>query len=62
MEAAYEDVLPEETKVARTIEVSESIMVDLDAEGRPVGIEWLVVSSWTNALVALAIRGKLVVK
>ena len=56
--ASYAYLLPERTRVARTIEVSESVMVDLDAEGRPVGVENLDGADWSAALVTLAMRGR----
>ena len=45
--------------VARTIEVADTIMVDVDADGCPVGVETLDGSDWTGALVSLAMRGRL---
>lgn len=56
--ASYAYLRPD-GKVARTVEVSDSVMVDVDAEGRPVGVETLDGSDWTGALATLAIRGRL---
>jgi uncharacterized protein YuzE len=56
--ASYAYLHPE-LAVARTVEVTSSVMVDVDAEGRLVGVETLDGSDWTGALVALAIRGRL---
>lgn len=56
--AGYVYLLPERTPVARTIEVSDSVMVDVDAEGRPIGVETLGDADWQSALASLAMRGK----
>lgn len=56
--AGYVYLLPERTPVARTIEVNDSVMVDVDAEGRPVGVETLDDAGWESALVSLAMRGR----
>lgn len=48
-------------KVARTVEVTESVMVDVDADGRLLGVEVLDGSDWRDALVTLAMRGRLTV-
>lgn len=37
-----------EGAIARTLAVSREIVVDLDAEGAPVGIELLRVSQWAG--------------
>lgn len=55
--ASYTYLLPERA-VARTIEVGDSVMVDLDAEGRPVGIETLGEMDWQHVLYTLALRGR----
>jgi uncharacterized protein YuzE len=55
--ASYAHLLPER-KVARTIEVSDDVMVDVDAGGCPVGVETLDGSDWRDALVTLAMRGR----
>ncbi len=57
--ASYAYLLPEGTPVARTVEVSDSVMVDVDDQGRPVGVETLDGSDWRSALVTLAMRGRL---
>lgn len=56
--ASYARLRPD-GKVTRTVEVSDSVMVDVDADGRPVGVETLDGSDWTGALPTLAIRGRL---
>lgn len=55
--ASYAYLFPDRT-VARTIEVTDSVMVDVDDEGRPVGVETLDGSDWQGALVSLALRGR----
>lgn len=46
-------------EVARTIEVSDSMNVDVDTEGRPLGVEVIGDGDWTDGLVALAMTGRL---
>ena len=46
---------------ARTIEVTDSIMVDVDEGDRVIGVETLGGEDWRNALVALAMEGRLAV-
>ena len=48
-----------EGKFGRTIEVSSSVMVDLDTEDRILGVETLDGSDWRDALVKLAMDGRL---
>ena len=56
--AGYVYLMPERP-VARTIEVGDSMMVDVDAEGRPVGVEMLGgMDDWPTALASLAMRGR----
>ena len=57
-QASYAYLFPDR-KVARTIEVTDSVMVDVDEEGRPVGVETLDGSDWTGALISLALHGRL---
>ena len=57
IQACYARLLPER-KVARTVEVSDDVMVDVDADGRPVGVETLDGSDWASALASLAMRGR----
>jgi len=57
VQPCYAYLLPER-KVARTVEVTDDVMVDVDAEGCPVGIETLDGSAWQDALVTLAMRGR----
>lgn len=45
----------------RTIEVGSSVMVDLDGDDRVLGIETLDGSDWRDALVKLAMDGRLTV-
>ena len=56
--ASYAYLRPD-FEIARTIEVTSSVMVDVDAEGRLVGVETLDGSDWTGALATLAIQGRL---
>lgn len=56
--AGYVYLLPGDIPVARTVGVSESVMVDVDDRGRPVGIEMLDDADWQSALVSLALRGR----
>jgi uncharacterized protein YuzE len=58
-QAGYVYLLPERTPVARTVTVSDDVMVDVDAEGRPIGVEMLDGGDWTGALATLAMRGRL---
>jgi uncharacterized protein YuzE len=60
-QAAYAYLLPEDTPVARTVEVSDSVMVDVDDRGRPIGVETLDGSDWPAALVTLAMRGRVAI-
>lgn len=47
---------------ARTVEVSEDLFVDLDSQDRVIGVETLGKSlDWTQALVKLAMTGRLTV-
>ena len=57
IQPCYARLLPER-KVARTVEVSDDVMVDVDADGRPVGVETLDGSDWASALASLAMRGR----
>jgi uncharacterized protein YuzE len=45
--------------VARTIEATEGIMVDVDANGTVLGIEVIGDGNWVDGLVALAMTGRL---
>ncbi len=54
---AYERL--REGAVARTIEVSDSVMVDVDSDGLVLGVETLDGSDWRDALVVLARSGGL---
>jgi uncharacterized protein YuzE len=56
IETGYVYLLPEGTPVARTVTVSDDVMVDVDAEGKPIGVEVLDGADWTAALVTLAMR------
>lgn len=58
IQPAYAYLAPER-EFARTVEVSVSVMIDVDAEGHPVGVETLDGSDWTAALVTLAVQGRL---
>jgi uncharacterized protein YuzE len=59
MQVGYAYLLPKGTPVARTVEVSDDVMVDVDDQNRPIGVETLDGSDWPAALVSLAMRGKL---
>jgi uncharacterized protein YuzE len=48
-----------EGKVARTVEVSDSEMVDVDSDGCVLGIEVLGGTDWEGVLVSLAMAGRL---
>jgi uncharacterized protein YuzE len=45
--------------VARTVEVGDDFMIDLDADGRPLGVETIGDADWTQALVRLAMAGNI---
>jgi uncharacterized protein YuzE len=45
---------------ARTIEVTDSVMVDVDAEDHVLGIEMLSDTDWPGVLVNLAMVGRLI--
>ena len=47
--------------VARTVEVTSSILVDVDAEDRILGVETLAGEDWQTALVTLAMTGRLTI-
>lgn len=50
-----------EAAVARTILASDEVMVDVDGDGRIIGVEVLDGSDWRDALVILAREGRLAV-
>jgi len=50
-----------EGAVARTVEVTGSIMVDVDAEDRILGVETLGGEDWRDALATLAMSGRLAI-
>ena len=43
--------------VARTVEVGDDFMIDLDSDGRPLGVETLGDADWTQAIIRLAMAG-----
>jgi uncharacterized protein YuzE len=45
--------------VARTIEVTDSIMVDVDVEGRVLGVEVIGDGNWVDGIVKLVMIGRL---
>lgn len=45
--------------VARTIEATESIWVDVDTDGKVLGIEVIGEGNWVDGLAALAMKGRL---
>lgn len=48
-------------KVARTVEVNVSVMIDVDADSLIIGVETLDGSDWRDALTTLAMRGQLAI-
>ncbi len=48
--------------VARTVAVSDSVNVDVDSQGRVLGIELLDGTDWPGVLVTLAMAGRLVLR
>jgi uncharacterized protein YuzE len=48
-------------KVARTVEVNVSVMIDVDADDLIIGVETLDGSDWRDALATLAIQGRLAI-
>jgi len=50
-----------EGAIARTVEVTGSIMIDVDAEDRILGVETLGGEDWRDALATLAMSGRLTV-
>lgn len=47
--------------VARTVEVSDDVMIDVDSEDRVLGIETLGGEDWRDALASLAMAGRLAI-
>jgi uncharacterized protein YuzE len=45
--------------VARTVEATEWIWVDVDSDGRILGVEVIGDGDWVNGLAALAMTGRL---
>ena len=50
-----------EGDVARTVQVTDSLLVDLDGNDRILGVETLGGEDWREALVSLAMTGRLAV-
>ena len=50
-----------EGTVARTVEVSDSVMVDVDENDLILGVETLDNSRWQDALASLAMAGRLAI-
>lgn len=48
-----------EGEFGRTVEISDSIMVDVDTDGTVLGIEVIGDGTWVDGLVALAMTGRL---
>jgi len=46
--------------VARTLEVGPSANVDVDADGRVLGVEIIGDGEWRDALVTLVMQGRLI--
>ena len=59
IQAAYARL--REGTVARTIQVTDSILVDLDGRDRILGVETLSGEDWTSALATLAMTGRLAI-
>ena len=62
MNVSYTTLAPDgipDGGVARTVEAAAGIMVDVDAEGRVLGVEVIGDGDWVNGLVALAMAGRL---
>jgi uncharacterized protein YuzE len=51
-----------EGKVARTFEVSDSEMIDVDSDGQVLGVEVIGGTDWEDVLVRLAMQGRLVLR
>lgn len=58
--AAY--VTLRQGKQARTVEVSSSVMIDVDAQGQVLGVELLDDGSFQDVLVSLVVDGRLVLR
>jgi uncharacterized protein YuzE len=50
-----------EGQIARTVQATESLLVDLDGNDRILGVETLNGEDWCDALVNLAMTGRLAV-
>jgi hypothetical protein len=50
-----------EGRVARTVEVSDSVMVDVDDNDLILGVETLGGEDWHGALASLAMAGRLAI-
>ena len=62
MEVSYATLAPggiPDGGVARTIWVTESILVDVDADGKVLGVEVIGEGNWLDGLAALAMKGRL---
>jgi hypothetical protein len=62
VEASYTDLTPggiPDGGVARTVEVTPSILVDIDADGKPLGVEVIGDGDWRDGLAVLAMAGRL---
>ena len=57
MDVSYVDLRP--GGIARTVEVTPSLLVDTEADGTVLGVEVIGGGNWLDALAALAMQGRL---
>jgi uncharacterized protein YuzE len=62
MDVSYVDLVPggiPDGGVTRTVEVGTAFNVDVDSDGRVMGVEVFGTADWRDALAGLALRGRL---